>query len=82
MLGRDDDDDDDGDRDDDGEREGPRRVLPASRARSPVGTARVATEAEPRSRFVATARAPRGICLGDAALERATNSGSQPGSPS
>ena len=59
VLGRDDDDDDDVDRDDDGEREGPRRVLPASRARSPVGTARVATEAEPRSRFVATARAPR-----------------------
>ena len=59
VLGRDDDDDDDVDRDDDGDREGPRRVLPASRARSPVGTARVATEAEPRSRFVATARAPR-----------------------
>jgi len=53
VLGRDDDDDDDGDR------EGPRRVLPARRARSPVGTARVATEADPRSMFVATARAPR-----------------------
>ena len=53
VLGRDDDDDDDGDR------EGPRRVLPARRARSPLGTARVATEADPRSMFVATARAPR-----------------------